>query len=75
MRYITVREAAKRYGTTEQTVRRWCREGAIDAEHIGRKWLSSDMERPARVLADEAGQSDEVLVTSTLGGQYTWSIY
>lgn len=75
MHRLSVKEAAEHYGKTEQTIRRWCRQGRLDADQIGREWLIYVEERPARVPADEAGQSDEVLVTSTLGGQYTWSIY
>ena len=71
MRILTIAEAAEKYSTSEQTVRRWCREGRLDAEQIGRKWLIYMEERPARILADSTGQS-EVLVTSTLEGKFTW---
>ena len=71
MALLTVQQTAEHYGVTEQTVRRWCREGRLDAEQIGRKWLIYMEERPARILADSTGQS-EVLVTSTLEGKFTW---
>ena len=73
MHRLSVREAAEHYGKTEQTIRRWCRQGRLDADQIGREWLIYVEERPARVLADEAGQT-EVLVSTTLKGEFTWNI-
>lgn len=72
MALLTVQQAAEHYGVTEQTVRRWCRDGLLDAEQIGRGWRIHEKERPAEVLADRAGQ-DEVLISTTLKGEFTWN--
>ncbi|ADD80832.1 gp046 [Rhodococcus phage ReqiDocB7] len=36
---ITVEELAQRYHITEYTARRWCRDGIVKAEKVGRRWI------------------------------------
>ena len=39
MDYLTVAQAAERLGTSAQMVRRWIRDGSLDAERVGRMYL------------------------------------
>ena len=43
MKYISVKEAAKKWGYSESTIRKWCREGIISvtlgAEKKDGRWL------------------------------------
>ena len=76
MHRITTAEAARLYGVTDRTIRGWLKSGRLQGVNPGGgKWLVEvEEKRPAQVLEDDAGQ-DEVLVSSTLGGKYTWHVY
>ncbi len=54
MQYITVKEAAKRWGYCEKTIYKWCRKGLIEvtfkAEKINRQWqIPADAPCPKKV--------------------------
>ena len=36
--YISTEELAKIYGIHEETARRWCKSGVVEAKKIGRNW-------------------------------------
>lgn len=36
--YINTKEMAKMYGVDEETIRRWCKAGKVEAKRIGRTW-------------------------------------
>jgi len=38
-RYLTVEEAAQMYHVSNETVRRWCRTGVLQAKRIAKRWL------------------------------------
>lgn len=38
-KYYTIEEAAELYHVSEETVRRWCRTGVLQAKRIGQRWL------------------------------------
>ena len=53
MRYLTVKEAAERWGSSEGTICRWCRKGTIQANVIIEKWhgqwqIPEDAEPPKK---------------------------
>ena len=54
MEYLTVKEAAEKWGYCESTVRRWCKEGIISvtlrAEKKNRRWMiPSDAKCPRKI--------------------------
>lgn len=72
MRYITT-SAAELYGVSEQAVRKWCRAGKLACVRVGKLWrVPVDDEKEKAAQAVESDAADETLVTSTLGGHYTW---
>lgn len=36
--YISTEELAKIYNIHEETARRWCKNGTVEAKKVGRKW-------------------------------------
>src|ERR1700752_2751087 len=40
--YITIDEAATRFGISKETLRRLCKDGIIDAQKADRRWLLSE---------------------------------
>ena len=51
MQYLSVKEAAKKWGYSEETIRKWCREGLITAtiraeKKSGRWQIPSDAQCP-----------------------------
>ena len=76
MAWVSTRQAAEVLGMSDRTVRAKCASGELRSKRFGKLWRVWDddlKERPAEVVEDEAGQSETVLVSSTIGGNYTWN--
>lgn len=37
--YISTKEIARIYNIDEETARRWCRTGKVEAKRIGKRWF------------------------------------
>ena len=75
MRYLSTQDAAKLFGVSDRTVRNWCASGALQARKFGKLWrvmVDDEKERPAVFVADAAGHESEVLLDSTVRGDFTW---
>lgn len=77
MPYVTVKEAAAHYGLCEKSVRNKCASGEMRGRQLGgtgckwQVWIPDEKERAAQSLNSDATH-DKVLITSTLGGNFTW---
>ncbi|MBQ9020609.1 MAG: helix-turn-helix domain-containing protein [Eggerthellaceae bacterium] len=73
MTYISTAEAAELYGVSEQAIRKWCCAGKLACVRIGKLWrIEVDEKGKAAHDMDSGTAYDEMLVTSTLGGNFTW---
>ena len=64
MNYISVAEAAKRWGLSERSVRNYCAQGRIPGALLtGKTWnVPEDAEKPARKIRSDAGRRDLLTV-------------
>ncbi len=64
MNYISVAEAAKRWGLSERSVRNYCAQGRIPGALLtGKTWnVPKDAEKPARKPRSDAGRRDLLTV-------------
>lgn len=58
MEYITVKEAAKKWGYCEGTIRKWCKEGLLsvtyEAEKCGNYWrIPKDAVCPKKIKSEK----------------------
>ena len=75
MRYLSTQDAAKLFGVSDRTVRNWCTKKVLKACKLGKLWrvmVDDEKERPAVFVADAAGHESEVLLDSTVRGDFTW---
>lgn len=75
MAWLTTRQYAEKYGLSMRTARNhFC--SLVDegkARKVGGRWRVEEEECPEQIGID-AGQSTEVLISSTLKGEFTWNI-
>ena len=64
MNYISVAEAAKRWGLSERSVRNYCAQGRIPGALLtGKTWnVPENAEKPARKTRSDAGRRDLLTV-------------
>ena len=72
MAYLTVKEAAEKYGVSERTIRERLKKGEIRGKQLckGGRWYV-EKERPAPAIEEVTGR--EVVVTTTFEGDFTCS--
>ena len=61
MKYMTVSEAARRWGVSERLVQRYCAQGRIDgAKKLGASWLiPAETAKPDDPRREKGGQASE----------------
>ena len=75
MHYISTAQAAKLYGVTTRTIRVWLSTGRLKGRRLGKLWrveMDDRQERAAQGLDGCTAHGSDVLISSTLKGEFTW---
>lgn len=75
MHYITTAQAAELFGVTPRRIRDWLKSGKLRGINPGGgKWLveMDETDRAAQGLDGCTAHEGDVLISSTLEGEFTW---